>query len=277
MITWVFAIFSSACSSMQSAFTKLGSKVSPNIFGFNAAKTGSAFLIFILLSLGGFACHTNTVLFASIYAVSLILGTFCGYMALMKGSMALSALIASFSVVIPVIYGIGFLNEAAYPIKIVGIVLLFVSLLLFSRKSGNKNFSKSWLVYIAITFLCNGISSVIQKQHQIIYPGLYIKEFTIISFGIIFAFFLLMAVFKKEKPEKGSVKFALPAGLAMGGMNFLTLTLSQYMDASVLFPVVTVCSSVFNFIVSMIVFKEKFTTVQLCGILLGVVSVVLIK
>ena len=279
MITWLFAIFSSACSSMQSAFTKLGSKASSKsgAFSFNSFKTGSAFVIFMLFALGGFTFHKSTTAYASLYALSQIVSAFCGYMALMKGSMALSSLIASYSLVIPVIYGVAVLDENTYPIKMVGIALLLVSLFLLSKKGSKGKFEKSWVFYIALTFLGNGICSVIQKQHQIIYPGLYIKEFTLISFGIIFIFFLAMAIFRKEKPQISSAKFSIPAGLAMGGMNFLTLALSQHMDASVLFPVVTVCSSVFNFIVSMLVFKEKFTKIQIGGIVLGIVSVILIK
>ena len=279
MITWMFALFSSACSSMQSAFTKLGSASSSKsgVLPFNTAKTGCAFAIFLMFSFVGFVPHKQTFVYSGIYAFSLVVSTFCGYMALMKGSMAITSLIASYSVVIPVVYGFGFLKEPLFPIKLIGIALLLLSLFLFTKKNSKNTFQKRWIWYIGLTFFGNGICSVIQKQHQSIYPGLYIKEFTLISFGIIFAFFAVVSLIRREKPEISSLKYAIPAGVSMGGMNFLTLALSHHMDASVLFPAVTVFSAILNFAVSSVVFKEKFTFVQITGIVLGILSIMFIK
>ncbi len=279
MTAWVFALISSACSSMQSAFTKLGSKAAApsGSMSFNAAKTGSVVLVFLAPAFCGFAFHLPTLFYALLYSCALITSTFCGYMALMKGSMALSSLIASYSMIIPVVYGLGFLDEKVYPIKLVGIVLLLFSLFLLTKKNSKNKFEKSWFFYIGVTFFTNGICSVIQKHHQMLYPGSYLKEFTLVSFGIMFLFFLLVSVIRKEQPNAASFKYAVPAGLTMGGMNFLTLSLAHKMDASVLFPAVTVLSALFNFGVSAMLFKEKFSKLQILGIVLGIVSVILIK
>ena len=109
------------------------------------------------------------------------------------------------------------------------------------------------------------------------FPGKYIIEFTLVSFGLIFLVFALVALAKKETPDRPSLKYAFPAGIAMGLMNFITLALSAHMDASVLFPLVTIFSSIFNLTASVVLFKEKFTPLKLAGIALGIVSVILIK
>ncbi len=279
MITWFFALFSGFCSSMQSTFTKLGSTSSGKngAMAFNAFKVGFGVLLFGVLSAGQVNIHFPTAIYALVYGTSLSLSTFCGYLALMKGSMALTSLIVSYSVVIPCIFGFVYGGEVPTLLKISGLCLLMLSMYMLRKKSPGTEFKKGWLLCVSVTFICNGICSVVQKLHQTNYPGEYLTEFTLFSFALIFAVFVIAAFVKREKPSPSSVKFALPAGVAMGLMNYLTLALSSKLDASVLFPAVTVFTAVFNYVVSKILFKEKFSKMQITGIALGILSVIFIK
>jgi drug/metabolite transporter (DMT)-like permease len=163
--------------------------------------------------------------------------------------------------------------------NVLSFALLLVSIFLLKKPSDGKKFSKSWLTYVAISFGCNGISSIVQKLHQTAYPGEFQGEFMIFSmFVSLLLFVFVWAVVKKDSGDGVChAKYALPAGVLMGFNNFLTLSLASKFNASVLFPTVSVFQTVFNLLFSKLFFKEKVNIRQIIGILVGVASVILIK
>ena len=100
-------------------------------------------------------------------------------------------------------------------------------------------------------------------------------------FSMLVSWLLFVIIWLVSGKESGDgvchAKFALPAGVLMGFNNFLTLSLASKFNASVLFPTVSVFQTVFNLIFSKIFFKEKLNIRQIIGILVGVMSVILIK
>lgn len=274
----ILILLTSLCSVGQSALTKSGaSKCGDNaIMRFNAVKMGVFSLAFLLLFGRGMQIHLPTILLASLYGISLFLSTHFGSRALVLGPMSLTSLIASYSVVIPFFFGIIFFNESATAVKFLGILLLLVSMLLLKKRSGDSKFGKGWVMCIAITFLFNGISSVIQKVHQTLYPASFTSEFTLCSFLAALVLFSAISLIRRESGSC-SPKFAAAAGILLGASNFLTLTLAGKMDASVLYPMITVFSMLFNILISRLVFKDKLSLIQLFGIALGVTSVLIIR
>lgn len=279
MIYSLLAVLTSFFAVSQSAFIKAASsKVKSNgSMRFNAAKIGSALIFFLIIFNRNLMFHGQTLIFASIYGVALFLSTWFGYLALMNGSMAVTSTIVSYSVVLPCIFGIAFLGEAINGIKIAGFLMLVVSMYLINNKSDDKKFSKQWLFYTGATFLCNGVMSIIQKVHQTIYPMNYCNEFTVYAVFVTFMLFLICTVLKKEEKSAGTAKYSIPAGVFMGSNNYITLTLSAKVNASVLFPMISVFTMIINVITSKIIFKDKFNVKQLIGIFMGVISVLLIK
>ncbi len=279
MIWILSAILTSMCTVGQSACTKIAStKGKTNgLMCFNTLKVGASLIFFLLISFYKLQFHMPTVLFAAVYGFALFFSTLFGYMALMHGSMALTSLIVSYSVIIPCIFGIMFLDEAASFVRILGIVLLLISMYLLKQQAENVKMRKQWFVYVVITFLCNGLCSVIQKLHQTVYPASYCSEFMIYSAVVTFILFLAIAICKKEGKNTGVMRYAVLAGILMGVGNYLTLVLSSKVDATVLFPIISVFSMLCNVIVSKLYFKDQFSVMQLAGIGMGVISVLLIK
>ena len=279
MIWILSAIFASMCTVGQSVFTKIVSTEgkSNGSMHINTLKVGASLVFFLLISFYKLQFHMPTVLFASIYGFALFFSTLFGYMALMHGSMALTSLIVSYSVIIPCVFGVIFLGEEVSFIHILGILLLLISMYLLKQQAENVRMSKQWFIYVVITFLCNGICSVIQKLHQTEYPSSYCNEFMIHSLFVTFILFFIISKYKKEGKCIGVMRYAILAGILMGVGNYLTLVLSAKVNATVLFPIISVSSMLCNVIVSKLYFKDKFSIMQLIGISLGVFSVLLIK
>ena len=193
MINYILASLAGLCATSQSTLTKLapGGEGKAYIMGFNTVKVGSAFLLFLLISLHSLSFHFETLLSASAYGLALFFSTLFGYLALACGSLALTSSIVSYSVVIPVVFGIIFLEEDINAVKLCGFVLLLVSLMMLKKPTKDVGGNKKWLLYLAITFLCNGTMSIIQKLHQTTFPLQYRNEFTIYSMFICLLLFAL--------------------------------------------------------------------------------------
>lgn len=277
---WIFsATFASICTVGQATFTKIASSKGKTTgsMHINTLKVGASLIFFLLISSFKLQIHMPTMLFASVYGFALFFSTLFGYMALMHGSMALTSLIVSYSVIIPCIFGIILLDEAVSFTRIFGIVLLLISMYLLKQQAENAKMSKQWFIYVVITFLCNGICSVIEKLHQTVYPSSYCNEFMICSLCVTFILFLIITICKNEEKGTGVMRYAVIAGILMGIGNYLTLVLSSKVDATVLFPMISAFSMLCNVIVSKFYFKDKFNVTQLTGIGIGVFSVLLIK
>lgn len=277
---WIsLIVLSSACSVGQSTFTKLASAKDPSSSSmrFNSLKIGAALILFLLISFYSMQFHLPTVLFASWYGLTLFFSTWFGYLALMNGSMALTSLIVSYSVIIPCFFGIAFLGETPGVMRIAGIILLLISMYLLKQQADNVKYSKQWFLYVAITFLCNGFGSITQKMHQTLYPSSYCNEFMICSLFVTFVLFFIISMNSREEKIVGVRKYAVIAGILMGFSNYLSLFLSSKVNASVLFPLSSTFSMFCNIAISKLCFKDKFNAMQLTGIGLGVFSVLLIK
>lgn len=275
MIYTIIAFLSAVCSVSQSAFTKLSKD--NNVITFNVVKVGAGLVLFLVPIINGFVCHLPTFVYGSLYGLSLLFSMTFGYLALMKGPMSLTSLICSYSVVIPCVFGMLLWNETLSVLQSIGLLILFISIFLLRKKDNKIEFKKNWALCVVITFITNGICSVIQKSHQLSFPGLFRNEFMLCAYLIIFFVFVVLQILKKESINKRNIKYPSLAGAMMGISNYLTLILSSYMNATVVFPIITGLTMVLNYAVSRFLFKEKLSGVQIVGLIFGIAALVLLK
>lgn len=300
-MTWLLYIANAALARTESALGKYSGRRGGNPHTFNLGKTVAAAVLCALLALiVGFEYHTDTLILALIYGGTLALSMHAGFMALSLGNMAIVSMIASFSLIIPVFWGLAFLNETVTVFGIIGLVLIALSLILLNVKKGGGRLSLKCWVYALLTMLTNGVTSIVQKYHQAENPGLYQVEFMLISMAfacLIFIFIWLKGV-TVAKPSSDAIcenelkkdvcffkkiihNFALMLGLLSGVFNclanFSILFLANGENASVLFPVLSALNAIGACLIGRFIFKEKLTPLQLVSICLGIASVVLLK
>jgi len=199
-----------------------------------------------------------------------------GLKALSLGPMALTSILVSFSLLIPFFFGICFWNEPITLLGICGILLLMLSIILINGKTVG-GVSCQWLLYSLATLLANGICSIIQKYHQLQFPALYRTEFMVFAF--LSVVILLSATCFVMQQSKGFSCSALGliSGLLNCSSNYLVLYLSATEKASVLFPVVSVANIAAAWVAGILFFKEKLTALQAIGLIIGAISVFLLK
>ena len=266
----------------QSACTKLYHKSGESVIIFNAIKALFSFLPFLIFAFFGFSFHGATILYGAIYGVLLCVSMFTGYLALKSGPMALTSMLVSFSIVIPIVYGLC-VGETLNVFKIVGLCALVVAMVVVNlnkKSSEGKTLYFRWLIYVALTFCANGVLSIIQKIHQTAFPSLYVTEFTTVGMLVCAVFFCVLALIKFKPSQilksKGK-KFGALAGVFSVVANFCTTFLVGMENASALFPAITAGTLVLNLVCGLVVFKEKLKINHYVAVVFGVCAVILLK
>ncbi len=269
---------------IQSSTTKIFSRINNDSVIFNKIKISTAFLLFALMSISGFRMHGGTALYGCIYGLLLCISMHSGYMALASGPMALTSMIVSFSVVIPIVYGLCFCGEEMSIFKASGIIC-FVFAIIFtninkSNKKGKCERNFKWAIYVTATFIANGFCSVIQKMHQEQYNSGYCLEFMVFAMFICFIAFIPIHI--KEFPIKKIIQakgiiYAVLSGIANALVCYLTIRLAGFENASVLFPAISAGTIICTLMAGVTVFKEKLKCNHIIAFVFGIAAVVFLK
>lgn len=252
----------------------------PNVVLFSAITSLIALCFFLLTSGFDLAFDGRLVPYSLGFAVSYASAWIGSIFAVRYGNLAISSLITSCSLIFPTTYGI-IMGETVTPKIVIGVALLFSAIVLVNLKlDPNDKFSVKWFVFAMISFLGNGVCSIMQNMQKRALGDSYTHEFMIIALS---AAFLLLMVFAcvTSKNVKADLKVCLPFatanGMANGAVNFLTLTLIGNIPNTVLYPSMSALNMIAAFLLSYVMYKEKFSKLQYVGYVLGVVSIVLLN
>lgn len=237
---------------------------------------------FFILTASDFGWNAAVIPYAIFFAIPYGTATVFNIMALRCGPLSLTALISSFSLMIPTFYGLIFLKDPVsfglYP----GLVLLAVSLFLINKKGNDaKGVSLKWAICVLLAFLGNGFCSVAQTMQQKQFSGQYKNEFMITALLIVVGIMGLFVVLKERKSVGKYIRagwyLSLGCGVFNGMVNLFVMILTGLMNVSLMFPLVSVGGIVLTFIVSKVFYKEKLTTAQHIGFLLGIGAIVFLS
>lgn len=253
------------------------------------ALSSAALFTVIALCQGGFSYEWAVLPYSAAFGIGYAVCVLMGVWAFSLGSMALTALIISYSLMIPTLYGIIFKSEPAGALKIVGLALLAVSLFLVnapSKKAADGtektvNFSFKWLVCAFLAFAINGAISIVQAEQQLRFNKGYRSEFMVVAL-VMGALCLLPLAIKKEGAHvkeclRMSAPHAVACGVLNGVLNLLVMVTTLMIPKSLFFPLLSGGSMIASYLISVFVYKERFTWVQNTGILCGVASLILLN
>ena len=254
---------------------------------FNSIICLFSLIFFILTDKNGLVFPKKLFLYGLISCIMFAIGFYAMYVALQYGSYVSTKLISSFSGVISIVYGITFLKEPAGFNTYLGIILVFFSVFLMrykkksERDKNDKGFSLKWLLYVLASAISNGFISVISRMQQIRFENSYDNEFMILSFGGVFIALFILGIIKERENFRYIAKYGtlygIGAGFFNGSKNLVNLAIYLYIPISVATPVKTGLGFILNFIISVFLYKEKFTKQQLISVLLGIVALILFK
>lgn len=263
---------------------KFNDKCKSGTFFFTGMIAVFAMIFFIAINRDSYY-SAKLILPSAAFALSYASATFFAVLAIRYGSLAKSCLIISFSLLVPSFYGILFLREPVSLELILGTVLLIVSLFLinYEKEETEEKASLKWYVFVFLAFMGNGLCSTVQKAKQQIHGTEGDNLFMIVALAMVAVLMFILAFCSRE--ERTTVKetirhgflWAILCGVANGLTNYLVILLNLELPASTLFPVISSGSLVLSFLYSVFVVREKFSTRQYIGFLIGVVSIVLLN
>ena len=267
--------------SAQDITKKIYTKKSNNgTFIFGAIMSLAAMAFFALLA-GKMEWELGFLPYSLGFAVAYSLVTVCGVSAIACGPLSITTLVVSYSLMLPTLYGLVFLGDPITVGLIVGIVLLIVSLFLVTQKNKEAPLTLKWGVYVALTFIGNGMCSVVQKMQQDAFDGHYKNEFMIAAYAMVAVALFVFSLLKERPVLKQNAKagwyLAIFCGAMNGMVNLFILILQGRMPLSVMFPLVSAGGIIVTYLISKFVYKEKLTALQFVGFLLGIASVVLLN
>ena len=242
-------------------------------------------LLFFLLIPGKISLGTDILPYSAGFAAVFALATVFSVMALTIGSLAITSLVLSYSLIIPTLYGILFLNEKITPLKCGGILLLLISLFLVRAQTKEDNKASKptvkWIIYVLIAFVANGMCSVVQNAQQRKFDGTQNSNFMILALIISTAvLFVLSLIFERNTIlnalKKGTVLSAA-CGICNGATNYLVMVIIAAVASSVFFPVLSAGQLILTFIISVFAYREKFIHRQIAGLACGLVSLVILN
>ncbi len=254
-------------------------------FTFTSMSILFALVVFVISSKGNLHFTAEILPYCFGFALSYSLACIGSFLAIKNGPLAITSLIIQYSLVIPTFYGLLFLpDESASVTLIIGLALLFVSLLLVNMegtKKEEKKMTLKWGVCALLAFLGNGICSAVQKAQQITFNGQYKSELMIIALAISVLGIGAAALVTERKRIITNIKTAshwyIICGIANGLVNLWVLTLSNRMPASVMFPIISAGGIITTAIIALFFYKEKLSKQQTIGFLLGTVSIVFLN
>lgn len=251
----------------------------PKVFFFSAVTAAAEVVFFVISSGFKFEFVPQLIPYSVAFAIAFSAMLIGGFLSISLGPLSITMLIISYSLLIPTFYGL-FKGETIGITGIIGGILLLVSLFLISVKKEKLNFSLKWLIAVILTFIVNGLSSVILDLQPEKFDGKYKNEFMIMAMLLSSIILLAAAIIKKEKIFKEKrlcVAFAAANGVSNALVNLLVMYLASRIASVILFPVVSAGGIALGFIMAIFVYKEKLSKMQTIGYFIGIASIVLLK
>lgn len=187
------------------------------------------------------------------------------------------------SLIIPVLAGIYLYNESITALVIIGIVLALAGVILTSMKEKSQRPTTNGYFMLIAIFVGSGMIDTIMKYMQ----ANYLSEdesatFVMVIFLSAAIFGLIYILIAQSQKLRNFNKASIIGGIALGIPNFgsiyfliMALTKSG-LQSSVLYPINNMGVVAMTAISGLILFKEKFSWVNILGILAAVTAIALI-
>ena len=202
-------------------------------------------------------------------------------------SITVSTVAMKMSLVIPVVFGIFFLNEQFSLIKLAGVLLALVSIYLVTKIDLTHLESKisplKTVLFPGLIFVFSGIGDVLIKSFQQFYlSDNNFNVFLVLLFGTAFILGFFALLWQLIVQKKQLEKKAIIAGIVLGGVNYFSIYFliaaleTAGMDASTLFPVNNIATVSCSAIAAVLLFREKLNAVNIVGVICAIIAIILL-
>ena len=248
-----------------------------------------AMVFFFITDKDGLCFAREMIPYAIASGVFYSSASFLTYVAYGCGAFMLTNLFISYSLLIPIGYGLIFLGDPATPFTYAALTMIAISIFLTNTKSRSGSdedvkrtgVTAKWLICALTSALGAGMFGVMQKMQQMRFDKSYDNEFMIVTLGFsaVVLFTIGVAMNGKElfyTLRHGGI-YAAVAGLSNGATNFINLAVNTMIPISIASPSRCGVTMVMSFLISLIVFKEKLGVRRTVGVCIGAAALILLN
>ncbi|MBR5680098.1 MAG: hypothetical protein IKX19_05535 [Clostridia bacterium] len=267
-----------------------------------AAGFASAVVTFLIAETvgGGFRFTWFSLLMGALMASLSCAYTLIGFKIMALGDMSVFMMFLMLGgMMLPYLFGVFVLREEISVWRILGVILLTVSMVfpVLARKKAGKSAGGLFVVLCVAVFLLNGVASIVSKTHQINLFGQDVVSAPSYAClgnfmnGVISLVCLAILSLRNKRAERGSesapadgtkslvkpalgvIALIIAANALCNGISYtLQLLSASKLPASVLYPMVTGGSVVLSAVAGRIFFREKPDKITLAGLALSFVA-----
>ena len=252
-------------------------------FIFSAVSCFAALVFFLISSGFKLTFVPELIPYALGFAASYGTAVIFGFLAIKHGSLSLSSLISSYSLIIPTVFGILFLGEKTTVTFYIGLAVLCISLFLINSKKSDDGIkiTPKWILFVVLGFVGNGVCSAVQALQQRAFGGLYKSELMIIALSAVVLTLLTISFITERELILPSIKYGgiymVSNGLSNGVCNLFIMLAVGLMNAALMYPLISAGGIICTTLISIFVYKEKFTTKQYVAFAFGILAVILLN
>lgn len=232
----------------------------------------------------------DTLLYGLIFGGAYCVGYIFQIKALKVGSVSLTSLLLSYSLLVPILFGVLYYHDSVGVTFWIGLSLLLVALFLVnfdpaerSASTADKKNKMLWLVFALLSFCGNAACVIAATMQQKLTGGAHRFEFMTYAMALVIVLNLTLTLInnKKTGATLPSLKRGWWCAVILGLLNGATNLCYMILAAHGNIPVSLInCfnsggSLLLTFLLARFIFKEKLRPLQLVGFLIGVASVVL--
>ena len=243
-------------------------------------------LILIIIAKNGFKADFRTIIISMLSGIMLVVGMFTKVEALKQGTVALTSLFGTAGILVPCIAGIYLFDTPITGMQWLGLLLFIISacLMIINSKRVFNGFNIKTFLLLLGELLSNGMVMLAQQMFTVYVPAGDVSVFSFLSFGIVGLFMLvtlpLVTKGSEEKIEKLPGKlmvYGIALSIAVFVINQLATLATALIPPVILFTFINGGSTIIAAIVASVIFKEKITLQSAFAIVLGIISLVIIK
>ena len=251
------------------------------VFIFASTSALVACLFFLVASGFNLDLRAEVIPYSIGFAASYAAASVGSFLAIQAGSLSLTSLINSYSLIIPTFYSLIFFGEEVGVTFWIGFALLMVSLFLINSREGEVKITLKWIIFVVIGFLGNGICSTVQAAEQRDFSGAYKSEFMVMALTLVALSLFITSLCTERDCMRDCVKrgghLMVSCGVANGAVNLFIMLLLVRMSAALIYPIISAGGILLSWAVSRFLYKENLTRKQNLALVLGIVSVVLMN
>ncbi len=242
-------------------------------------------IILIVIGKNALTLDSSTLIISVFSGVMLVASMFCSIFAMKSGTVALVSMFSTAGLIVPCIAGVFLFDEKITAMQWLGVAVFLFSayLLIGSSKDIYKNFSLKTIVLLVAGLITDGCVMLAQTVFARCVPDGNVSVFSFFSFLIPGIVLLIMSLvlLPKSKGDMHMSKTMVIGGVALAVcvliINQLATLASRFVSPVILFTFINGGSTIIGAIVAAIFFKEKLTVRSAAGIIVGVISLVIIK